>query len=94
MKMRAVDQLHISAVRPDVIAAGEEFEIEDGEGAKLASRGLARVIEVAEKAAPAPSNKSEPPPANKSEAAGAASAEHTQTQQADQPTRGKRGNKH
>lgn len=62
MKLKAKDTLHVSAVKADVIQAGEVFEIEDGAGKSLVDRGLATEV----KAAPAHENKMEAAPANKS----------------------------
>ena len=61
MKLKAIDTLHVSAVGPDNIAPGGEFEVSDDTGRQLVDRGLAREI----KAAPAVQNKVEPEAANK-----------------------------
>lgn len=64
MKMKALDSLHVSSVRADIIRPGEEFEVNDGDGKMLADRGLAQEIGGA-KAESAPKNKAEPAPGNK-----------------------------
>ncbi len=53
MLMKALDTLHVSAVGPDNIHAGETFEIADADGQILADRGLAVPVD-AEPAAPRP----------------------------------------
>lgn len=93
MKMRVVDQLHVSSVGPNTMAKGAEFEISDDLGRSLAERGLAAPVGAAEKAEPAPSNKAEPAPANKSGGVQDDGGEQHQATQAGEPTRGKRGNK-
>lgn len=45
MLMKALDTLHISAVGPDIILAGETFEIADNDGEILHQRGLAEPVE-------------------------------------------------
>lgn len=66
IKMKANDTLHISAVSPNSIQAGEDFEIDEGYAADLETRGLAKRVGGAKKES-APQNKMEAPPANKSE---------------------------
>ena len=61
MKLKAIDTLHVSAVGPDNIAPGAEFDASDDQGRELVERGLA--VEI--KAAPAPANKMEATPVNK-----------------------------
>lgn len=61
MKLKANDTLHVSAVGPDNIAPGAEFEVSDDTGAALVARGLASEV----KAAPVPQNKMDAAPANK-----------------------------
>lgn len=63
MKLKAIDTLHVSSVRPENLLAGEEFEVSEAVGQSLVDRGLA--AEVKAKAAPAPQNKAEPAPKNK-----------------------------
>ena len=53
MLMKALDTLHISAVGPDIILAGETFEIADNDGEILHQRGLAEPVD-AEPEAPRP----------------------------------------
>lgn len=69
MKLKATDTLHISAVGPDNIQPGQEFEVSKHIGEELAKRGLATVISddepSEEKADEAPPNKAEKAPANK-----------------------------
>lgn len=67
MRLRAHDQINISAVKSESLRPGEEFEISDTAGAELlkAHPGLFEEIAAAEKAEPAPSNKAEPAPDNK-----------------------------
>jgi hypothetical protein len=83
MQLRALDQFHISSVRPDTIRPGEVFECSDfaaGElmkrhpnkfervEAELPAAELANQPKVAsEKTEPAPQNKAEPAPANKAD---------------------------
>lgn len=45
MKLKATDTVHVSAVKPDALRPGEEFEIEAGAGRQLIKAGLA--VEVA-----------------------------------------------
>ncbi|MFC3097079.1 hypothetical protein [Alteraurantiacibacter palmitatis] len=45
MLMRALDTLHVSAVGPDIILAGQTFEIADNDGEILRQRGLAEPVE-------------------------------------------------
>jgi hypothetical protein len=46
MLMKALDTLHVSAVGPDIILAGQSFEIADNDGEILRQRGLAEPVEV------------------------------------------------
>lgn len=62
MKLKAKDTLHVSSVKPENLAPGEEFEVSEAVGRSLVERGLATEV----KAAPAPKNKAEPKPKNKS----------------------------
>ena len=61
MKVRAKDTVHVSNVRAEPFAAGDTFELNEGEARQLIKRGL--VTEV--KAAAAPANKKAPEPKNK-----------------------------
>jgi len=45
MLMKALDTLHVSAVGPDNILAGQTFEIADADGEILRQRGLAEPID-------------------------------------------------
>jgi hypothetical protein len=45
MLMKALDTLHVSAVGPDIILAGQTFEIADNDGEILRQRGLAEPVE-------------------------------------------------
>ena len=45
MLMKALDTLHVSAVGPDNILAGQTFEIADADGEILRQRGLAELID-------------------------------------------------
>ncbi len=68
MKLKAKDTLHISAVKPDNIQPGEEFEVSKHIGDDLVKRGLADLVSDdadEEKAKQAPDNRSEPATANK-----------------------------
>lgn len=61
MKLKAIDTLHVSAVGPDNIAPGAEFEVSDDMARQLIVRGLAVEVKVAAPVA----NKMEPAPSNK-----------------------------
>lgn len=72
MKMKVVDQLHLSALGPATMAKGAEFEVSDPLGKDLEQKGLATRVEPAKtatdsaaKSEPAPANKKEPAPVNK-----------------------------
>lgn len=68
--MKAVDQLHVSSVRPGSIQPGEEFEVSGHVADDLEKRGLAVRVggdEAETKAEPAPENKMEVAPENKAE---------------------------
>lgn len=81
MKMKVVDQLHISSVGPEVMGKGKEFEVSAAVGKELEKKGHAVRVDQdeddqhensqepaqAEKAEEAPANKAEPAPANKAE---------------------------
>lgn len=65
-RMKAADTLHISSVKADNIAPGEEFEVSGAVADDLEARGLAKRVAV--KAEPAPANKAEPAaPENKAD---------------------------
>lgn len=53
MLMKALDTLHVSAVGPDNILAGQTFEIAEADGEILRQRGLAESVE-AQPEAPKP----------------------------------------
>lgn len=72
MKLRALDQIHVSAIQPDALRPQQEFEVSKGAGEALlkAHPDKFEVIEneaeaPAEKAAQPLENKAEPAPANK-----------------------------
>lgn len=65
MKMKVVDQLHLSALGPNTMGAGEIFECSDALAADLEKRGLAVPAEPRAKKEKAPKNKAEQPPKNK-----------------------------
>lgn len=72
MKMKAKDQLHLSALGPNTMAAGTEFDVSDALAEELEKKGLATRVDApaeaeAEKAEATPANKAEPTPANKAE---------------------------
>lgn len=67
IRMKALDQLHISSVKADTLIPGEEFEVTTARADELEAAGLAkRVGTKAEKAAP--ENKMEAAPVNKASA--------------------------
>lgn len=76
MKLKAIDTLHVSSVKPENIAPGEEFEVSDDFGRQMVERGLATEVAGSKKAeTPEPEpvkadrpplNKMEPAPSNKS----------------------------
>ena len=43
-RMKALDTLHVSSVRPDNILAGEEFDVNDEAAKQLEARGLAKML--------------------------------------------------
>jgi hypothetical protein len=68
-RMKVVDQLHLSAIGPNTMGKGTEFEVSDPVAADLERRGLAvRIGDEKQKAPPAnkmqaaPQNKSQKPP--------------------------------
>lgn len=77
VKMRVVDQLHVSSVGPNTMAKGTEFEVSAATAKDLEKRGVATRVggddgeeeaqpaAQAEKAAPEPLNKMAAAPANK-----------------------------
>lgn len=69
MRLKALDQIHISAVQADSLRPGQEFEVGDDLGATLLKAKPAVFAQLpdlpAEKAAPEPLNKAEPAPPNK-----------------------------
>lgn len=72
MKLKALDQIHVSAVQSDSLRAGQEFEVGDDLGRELLTRHPNTFEEVPEapepapeKAARRPRNKAAPKAANK-----------------------------
>ncbi len=72
MRLKALDQISISAVKADSLRRGEIFEISDAAGTELLARhpSIFERLDAGEaaKAEPAPLNKMAPPPLNKSTA--------------------------
>lgn len=66
VRMKAVDTLHVSSVRPENILANEEFEVSAHIADDLEKRGLATRV----KAKAPPENKAEPAPTNKTASKG------------------------
>jgi len=64
MKMKVVDQLHLSALGPHTMGKNTEFEVSDDQAADLEKRGLA-VRVGATKMAPSVLNKQVAPALNK-----------------------------
>lgn len=56
VRMKALDQLHISSVQADTLAPGEEFEVSSSRADELEAAGLAERVG-SKKADPAPANK-------------------------------------
>lgn len=80
MKLLAIDQVSVSAVKPDSLRPGEEFTVSDAHGEELLGRhpdkfrtvGDNQLAEASNtppfgKSNPAPLNKAEPAPKNKSD---------------------------
>lgn len=69
MKLRALDQIHVSSVQADSLRPGQEFEVSETLGLQLLKTLPVECVvdaESAEKAAPDHENKAEPAaPANK-----------------------------
>jgi len=70
MKLKALDQVHVSSVKPDSLRPGEEFEVSDEVGKSLLKAHPQKFQQVgqqvSEKAEAAPKNKAEgAAPANK-----------------------------
>ncbi len=66
MKLKVLDQIHVSAVQSDSLRPGQRIEVSDAYGAELLARHPAKfAAENGEKAEPAPKNKVEPAPKNK-----------------------------
>lgn len=57
MKLKALDQMHVSSVRNTPIRPGEEFETSAPEGKQLIAKGLAVAATKGSKAAPVKSGK-------------------------------------
>lgn len=55
VRMKAIDQLHVSSVKADTLLPNEEFEVSSSMADDLEARGLAKRVaeKKAEKAAPA-----------------------------------------
>lgn len=76
MKLRALDQIHVSSIQPDSLRPGQEIEVGDALGAELLTKHPRTFREVAadedggQKADPVPLNKAEDAPANKAVTAG------------------------
>lgn len=66
MKMKALDQIHISAVKADSLRPGEEFEVSDSLGQQLLREHPGRVTALGAKSAPSRRDKADPSPLNKS----------------------------
>ena len=66
MKLRVIDQLHVSSVGPHTMGKGTEFDVSDATGADLLKRQPPVVERVAERTAAAPA-KAEAAPQNKVE---------------------------
>jgi hypothetical protein len=69
MKIKLIDQLHISEVSSDTLPGGSVVDVSDSTGADLVKRGLATKVGGA-KAASAPRNKAAPVSRNKASATG------------------------
>ncbi len=77
MQLRALEQIHISAVQADTIRPGQIFDISDSAGNDLLKKhpakfervdsGQPALAEASEKSQPSPQNKAEPAPANKAD---------------------------
>ena len=69
MKLRALDQVHVSSVKPDSLRPGEEFEVSDETGKDLMKALPGKFSEVGvggrAKARKPPANKAAPEPLNK-----------------------------
>lgn len=71
MKLKALDTIHVSAVKADSLRPGDEFEVNDVYGAALIKQHPTKFERVtdgsalSEKAEAAPPNKAESAPANK-----------------------------
>lgn len=66
MKLKVLDQIHISAVKADSLRPGEEFEVSYGYGKELLHRHPGRLAAVGSKAKRPHANKAATSPANKS----------------------------
>lgn len=68
MKLKVLDQIHISSVSSDTLAPGEEIEVSDAHGKELLARHPAkfsRIREPKKKAQQTPPNKAAQEPENK-----------------------------
>jgi hypothetical protein len=52
MKLKALDQLHVSAVKPDSLRPGEEFEVSDELGSELLTKHPAKFLRLDAQAKP------------------------------------------
>lgn len=71
MKLKALDQVHVSSVSANTIPAGTVFDCSDA----LADDLLKRLPTMFERAEPAPKNKAERPTQNKASGSGKKAAE-------------------
>lgn len=68
MRLKVLQQMHVSAVKADTLRPHEEFEINDAAGDELLKHHPQIVMRVeGAKAESAPLNKMEPPPLNKAD---------------------------
>lgn len=65
VKVRVLDQLHLSSVSADTLMPGQEIEVSKATAADLEKQGLVTVLDDGAKAEEAPQNKSEEAPINK-----------------------------
>lgn len=82
MKLKAIDQLHVSSVQPDSLRPGQEFEVSDLQGEQLLKAHPDKVeladatAQAKEPNAPADGAKAELAPLNKAEFAPANKVSH------------------
>lgn len=65
MKLKALDQVHISSVKADSLQPGEEFEVSAATGKELLAKRPGTVEQVADEDSGVPDEKAEPAPENK-----------------------------